>query len=159
MVIELEVPVHQGDFKGGKKANDNFNVGYGKPPRHTRFARGQSGNPRGRKKGVRNLASDVKRTLEAPVKLTEKGRRKQVSTQEAALMRLKDKALKGDPRALDRLLALAGAFNNSSESDASGADLAAEDQAILDAYAEEILGQPRLLKPAGIASNHRDGDD
>jgi len=132
--------MHKGDPKGGNKANSNFKVGYGKPPRHTRFARGQSGNPRGRKKGVRNLASDVKRTLEVPVKLTEKGKRKRVSTQEAVLMRLRDQALKGDPRSLDRLLALAGAFNNSSESDASGADLAGEDQAILEAYAEEILG-------------------
>jgi hypothetical protein len=95
MMIELEVPMHQGDSKHGNKANSNFKVGYGKPPRHTRFARGQSGNPRGRKKGVRNLASDVKRTLEVPVKLTERGKRKRVSTQEAVLMRFKGSSAQG----------------------------------------------------------------
>jgi hypothetical protein len=35
-----------------------------------------------------------------------------VSTQEAALLRLREKALKGDARSLDRLLELAQTFNN-----------------------------------------------
>src|SRR5437762_14384566 len=30
-------------------------VGYRKPPRHTRFTKGQSGNPRGRPPGAKNL--------------------------------------------------------------------------------------------------------
>ncbi len=32
----------------------NYQVGYGKPPVHSRFPRGRSGNPRGRPKGARN---------------------------------------------------------------------------------------------------------
>jgi hypothetical protein len=32
----------------GKKRQDGYAVGYGKPPVHTRFRKGQSGNPRGR---------------------------------------------------------------------------------------------------------------
>src|SRR6202022_3261656 len=36
-------------------AGDEYDVGYGKPPKHTRFRAGQSGNPAGRRKGVRNL--------------------------------------------------------------------------------------------------------
>jgi len=31
-----------------------YDVGYGKPPAHSRFKPGQSGNPRGRPKGVKN---------------------------------------------------------------------------------------------------------
>jgi hypothetical protein len=45
---------------------------------------------------MRNLASDVKRMLEVPVKLTDHGKAKRVSTQEAMLPRLREKALKGD---------------------------------------------------------------
>jgi hypothetical protein len=116
-----------------------FEVGYGRPPRHTRFARGQSGNPCGRRRGVRNLASDVKRTLEVPVKVTHEGKRKKVSTQEAVLLQLRQKALNGDARSLDRLLSLANTFNNIASGSSTPDELAAEDEAILAAYENEIL--------------------
>ena len=62
-----------------------------------------------------------------------------MSTQEAALLRLREKALKGDARALDRLLNLAQTFNNGAASESLGDRTAtAEDQAILDAYAAEL---------------------
>jgi hypothetical protein len=41
--------------------------GYGKPPLHTRFKPGQSGNPRGRPKGSLNFTTDLKTVLLAPV--------------------------------------------------------------------------------------------
>ena len=124
--------------------DDGFAVGYKKPPRHSRFQPGQSGNPRGRQKGVRNLAIDVKRTLEVPVRLNDQGRARRVSSQEAALLRLREKALMGDPRALAQFLELAKIFNNSSAvASAGGEALAAEDRAILDAFAEDIRSQPQ----------------
>jgi len=124
-------------------SDDGFAVGYKKPPQHSRFQPGRSGNPRGKQKGVRNLGSDVKRTLEVPVRLNEQGRARRVSTQEAALLRLREKALKGDPRSLDQLIELAKTFNNSAAADPLGDEaLAAEDQGILDAYAEEVRSRP-----------------
>jgi len=122
---------------------EDSKVGYKRPPSHSRFKAGQSGNPRGRQKGVRNLATDVKRTLATPVTLTEQGKEgRRVSTQQAALMRLKEKALKGDARALDRLLALAQTFNNDAPPEApAGQNLDAEDQAILNAYAATVRSQ------------------
>ena len=36
----------------GKSSDDEYKVGYGKPPVHTRFRKGQSGNPGGRPRGV-----------------------------------------------------------------------------------------------------------
>jgi hypothetical protein len=38
-------------------SDDGFAVGYKKLPQHSRFQPGRSGNPRGRQKGVRNLAT------------------------------------------------------------------------------------------------------
>ena len=35
------------------KASKSYTVGYGKPPIHTRFSKGESGNPKGKKKGQR----------------------------------------------------------------------------------------------------------
>src|SRR6266446_3239689 len=118
-------------------------TGYKKPPQHSRFQPGRSGNPHGKQKGVRNLGSDVKRTLEVPVRLNEQGRARRVSTQHAVLLRLREKALKGDARSLDRFLELAKIFNNGAAVESVGDEaLAAEDQAILDAYAEEVRSRP-----------------
>jgi hypothetical protein len=115
----------------------NFEVGYGKPPPHTRFKRGQSGNPKGRPKGVRNFKTDLRATLNAPVKLTSDGKPRKVSTQVAILMRLREKALRGDGRALDRYLALAQAYDDGHSVNATS--LAAEDAAVLETYRARLL--------------------
>ena len=39
---------------------NGYEVGYGRPPKDSQFRPGQSGNPAGRRKGVRNLMTDVK---------------------------------------------------------------------------------------------------
>ena len=116
----------------GKKG---YEVGYGKPPTHTQYRPGQSGYP-GRRKGVRNLKTDVKRTLALPVKVTERGRTRTRSTQEAALMVLREKALKGNTRALERIVELAFRFNNDEAGPAQ--QLLADDQAILAAYVAQF---------------------
>ena len=104
-----------------ERPGDGYEIGYGKPPKHTRFRAGQSGNPAGRRKGVRNLMTDVKRTLQVPVKVKESGRARKISTQEGALMLLREKALQGDARALDRLLELARLFINNDASESAPA--------------------------------------
>jgi hypothetical protein len=118
--------------------SDSYSVGYGKPPLHSRFRGGQSGNPAGRRKGVRNLMTDVKRTLSTPIKVKEGGRTRKKSTQEGALMVLREKALRGDARALDRLLELAKLFNNDAAEIGPAQPLGADDQAILAAYVAEF---------------------
>src|SRR5260221_8503254 len=121
-------------------SDDGFAVGYKKPPQHSRFQSGRSGNPRGKQKGVRNLGSDVKRTLEVPVRLNEQGRTRRVSTQHAVLLRLREKALKGDARSLDQLIELAKTFNNSAAVETvCEAALAAEDQTLPDASAPRFV--------------------
>jgi hypothetical protein len=35
-----------------KNPGEDYDVGYGKPPQHTQFRRGQSGNPGGRPRGI-----------------------------------------------------------------------------------------------------------
>jgi hypothetical protein len=44
-----------------------YKVGYGKPPLHTRFTPGQSGNPAGRPKGRQNLARDLYEELQETI--------------------------------------------------------------------------------------------
>jgi pimeloyl-ACP methyl ester carboxylesterase len=121
-----------------KIASIVYTVGYGRPPTHSQFRSGQSGNPAGRRKGVRNLMTDVQRTLRVPVKVKENGRTRKISTQEGALMRLREKALQGDARSLDRLLELAQRFNNDAGEIGSATALSVDDQAILAAYTAEV---------------------
>jgi hypothetical protein len=94
--------------------DDDNVVGYGRPPKHSQFKPGHSGNLRGKQKGIRNLASDVKRTLGFLIKVKDKrGRWSRISTQEYLLRKLRVKAVEEDARSLDRLLGLAQIYNDS----------------------------------------------
>ncbi len=135
-----------------------YEVGYRKPPMHSRFRAGQSGNPVGRRKGISNLMTDVKRTLSTPIKVKEGGRTRKRSTQEGALMVLREKALRGDARALDRLLELALRFNNETTEISSAQPLGADDQAILAAHVAESTGVPATAESsADPAAKLREG--
>ena len=81
-------------------------VGYRKPPAHTRFKKGQSGNPKGRPKGSLNLSTVLVRTLREQVVINEGGQRKTVTKLEAAVKQLANKAASGDLGALRQLFML-----------------------------------------------------
>jgi hypothetical protein len=82
----------------------DYEVGYGKPPRHTRFKRGQSGNPRGRPPGAKNLSTLLNEALNELVVVTENGGRKRISKRQAAFKQLVNDAAKGNWRALKLLV-------------------------------------------------------
>jgi hypothetical protein len=84
----------------------DYKVGYGKPPKGTRFKKGKSGNPRGRPKGSLNLATDLTAELGEHITVREDGRPRKVSKQRALIKSLMAKALQGDVRATTSLLAL-----------------------------------------------------
>ena len=112
----------------------DYEIGYSKPPKATQFKKGQSGNPKGRPKGSNNLSTDVKAILKAPVPISEGGKRRNVTTQKAVLLRLREKALKGDAKAIDQLVALAGAYNNEALTPSADMTLDSDDAAVLDAF-------------------------
>jgi hypothetical protein len=86
--------------------DEAYEVGFGKPPRRTQFAKGKSGNPRGRPKGALNVATILERTLEEEVIITRSGRRRTVTKLQAAIIQLTDKATGGDLKALQLLTSL-----------------------------------------------------
>lgn len=59
-----------------------YDIGYGKPPRRTRFQKGQSGNSRGRPRAANNFATIVGEALREPVVINENGRRKRATMAE-----------------------------------------------------------------------------
>ncbi|WP_165978839.1 DUF5681 domain-containing protein [Antarcticimicrobium luteum] len=84
--------------------DEDYEVGYGKPPRHTRFKKGQSGNPKGRPKGAKGLNASLKRELESQITIREGNREVRVSKAEAMAKRLATSALQGNMKALLALL-------------------------------------------------------
>jgi hypothetical protein len=81
-------------------------VGYKKPPEHTRFKKGQSGNPGGRPRGAKNLATLVGQALDQKVSVTEQGRRRKVTKREAIITQLVNKSAQADLKATTILLGL-----------------------------------------------------
>ena len=82
----------------------DYEVGYCKPPRDTRFKRGQSGNPRGRPPGAKNLSTLLNEALNELVVVTENGGRKRITKRRAAFKQLVNDAAKGEWRALKLLV-------------------------------------------------------
>ena len=81
-------------------------VGYGNPPRHSQFIKGQSGNPRGRPPGAKNLKTLLNKALNELVIVTENGGRRKISKREAIVTQLVNRSAKADYRAIQILLGM-----------------------------------------------------
>ena len=81
-----------------------YEVGYGKPPKSTRFQPGQSGNPRGRPKGTKNLKTDLIEELQEKIEIREGNRSRKVTKQRAFIKALTNGSIKGNARSAALLL-------------------------------------------------------
>jgi Family of unknown function (DUF5681) len=72
-------------------------VGYGNPPRGSRFRAGVSGNPKGRPKSEgSSVAERIESLLDTPIEYREGGRIKVATHREIALRKVVDNAVSGD---------------------------------------------------------------
>lgn len=117
-----------------------YEVGRGKPPVHTRFKPGQSGNPRGRPRGSGDFRQALIAAAQEVVVITENGRKKRLSKQEVAARQLVNKAASGDHRATELLYKYLGidkAIEPVAASPADKADLSfgsEDDTQVLEAF-------------------------
>lgn len=92
--------------KQAKEFKEDYEIGYQKPPKDTRFVKGQSGNPSGRPPGSKNWATILNAALQQKVTVLENGSSKQVTKIEAATMQLVNKAASGDSFSIRLMLNL-----------------------------------------------------
>ena len=79
----------------------DYEVGRGKPPVHTRFKKGQSGNPRGPR--PKNLSALLLDALNEKVVVTIDGERREITKREAIATQLVNKSTSADLRATKML--------------------------------------------------------
>ena len=84
----------------------SYSVGYGKPPAHTQFKPGQSGNPKGRRKGPRNVRTVVEEALNQRIRVKEGDRIRSLTKLDGVILTMVTAALKGDAKAQGALIAV-----------------------------------------------------
>jgi len=118
-------------------------AGPGKPPRHTRFKPGQSGNPKGRPKGSKNFATILQQQLTKKITITVDGKPRRMTVQEVIARRLATDSMKGTTKAMELLIKL-----TSTKPDESAAKEAADETVLPDKEALRRIHK-RIAKLVG----------
>jgi hypothetical protein len=120
-------------------ADENYEVGYGKPPAHTRFKPGQSGNPKGRPKGTKNLATDLSEELREKIIVTEGGKSRETTKQRAIVKTAVARALKGDMRAITVLIKQIEGMEQTTDNETQNEFLSRDDEQILENFRRHLM--------------------
>ena len=109
----------------------NYVVGYGKPPLHTRFQKGRSGNPKGRPRGKKNMSTLLSTALDASIIVVENGRRKKITKREAIVTQLVNKSASADLKATQIVLAMLRDIESQADGSAGPSAFTEADQEII----------------------------
>lgn len=81
-------------------------VGYGKPPKHSQFQKGKSGNPNGRPKGSKSAASWINEIFDQQITVVKNGKQTKMPIIQAMMIKLAAMAMSGDMKAIAKILEL-----------------------------------------------------
>lgn len=127
--------------------SDDYEIGRGRPPLHSRFKPGESGNPSGRPKRRRSFEGDIAAALDAPA-----GAGSDKTKQQTIAENLVNAALARNALAIRIVTSIALALDhNEPDSDA----LSAQDQKLI----EDFTRREEPTVPILIPSQDRGNDD
>lgn len=115
------------------KTKREYEVGYGKPPKHGQFQPGRSGNPKGRPKGVKSIKGHLLDLLNQKIMINEGGRSRSITMREAIAKRMTEAALKGDLKTIMQLLTL-DALQTDEANRAAAEELTLDELAMLERF-------------------------
>lgn len=115
-------------------------VGYRKPPKTTQFKKGESGNPRGRPKGSRNVGAVLRDVIDQKIQITENGKIRHLPALEVMLRRAFNDAMRSGPGAQKFFFSLIDRYADLNETAVVPDidEVLAEDRAILARYLEKV---------------------
>lgn len=134
-----------------KKPKSEYDVGYGKPPNHTKFQKGQSGNPRGKPKGKKSLKTILAEELLSQMTINLNGKSVTGTRQRLMFQTLTARAAVGDIAAQRLLLPLMLQIIGAEGMDAGKPALTAQDQRLLDEMLAEFGFGDAPAPPKGHA--------
>jgi Family of unknown function (DUF5681) len=132
---------------GNHALKGDYVIGKGRPPVHSRWRPGQSGNPKGRPKGRRNVTYDLKKIASKAIAVRDGETQRRLSLAAANLLAHGVKGAKGDPRSstlffnqLDKMGVLGR------EEDAENTTIAQDDAIIAKSLTKELRPSDGLFE-------------
>lgn len=111
---------------------DDYEVGYGKPPKYTRFQKGRSGNPSGKRKGTESVKAVVMQVLDQRIPVRKNGKLTRVTNRRAIVLKELQLAQQGDRAARKTIFDLMFRYDQELADRPVEQDLDEEDSALLD---------------------------
>jgi len=119
-------------------ADKKYEVGFGRPPKSTRFAKGKSGNPNGRPKGSKNLATLFREIGEEQVTVTEGGRTRNIKKSHAVVVQLTNKAVSGERWAIQAYLQTERTFSLSETAEEIPRELTQRNKEVINGFIDRM---------------------
>ena len=137
-------PISPTEEEPAAEATDDYEIGRGKPPRHAGFQKDRSGNPKGRPKGSKNLATLLNQALDEKVYVTEDGVRRRVTKRELVIKQLVNKSATADLRAIKQLTDIVERVEprtGASQAPAEPPQLTATDREVIELFVARLRRQ------------------
>jgi hypothetical protein len=143
----------------GQSHTGEYEVGYRKPPVHTRYKKGASGNPSGKRRDTKNLATLLERELSQRIPVRENGKQRMITKREAAVKQFVNGLVSGNPRYAKFLVAFLEKVASAGDSMPKVAASLAADEVIDAEAAQQLQELWDQAQAAQESADHQSGGD